>query len=99
MPGYQPRPLRLRETAVAAPALHASLLWTGDQPRPLCLRKAAVAVQPKAMGRSQRPSRAHSAYAKWPLPACHLWQRPRAEAWLAQGQANRVWRAARGLSL
>ena len=80
MPGYQPRPLRLRETAVAAPALHTLLRWTGTQPRPLCLCRTTVAVQPKAIRRSQGLGRVLSAYAKWPLPTCHPRQHPRAAA-------------------
>ena len=84
---YQPRLLRLRETAVAVLTCTPILMdWILAAPVLLTQNSRCYSIQ--RMGTSQRPSRAHSAYAKWPLPACNVWQRPRAVAWLAQGQTS-----------
>ena len=72
MPGYQPRPLRLRETAVAALTLHPSCYGLETSRARSAYAKRPLLSRPKQRGRSQGPGRALSAYAKWPLPACNL---------------------------
>ena len=95
---YQPRLLRLRETAVAVLTCTPIVMdWILAAPVLLTQNSRCYSIQ--TMGTSQRPSRAHSACAKWPLPACNVWQRPRAVAWLAQGQTNFARCAATGPSL
>ena len=95
---YQPRLLRLRETAVAVLTCTPIVMdWILAAPVLLTQNSRCYSIQ--TMGTSQRPSRAHSAYAKWPLPVCNVWQRPRAEAWLVQGQTNFARYAATGPSL
>ena len=93
MPKYQPRPLRLRETAVAALAWHTHCYGL-EMAAPVLLTQNSRCYSIQTMGTSQRSRRAHSAFAKWPLPVCNVWQRPRAEARLVQGLAHFARRAA-----
>ena len=95
---YQPRLLRLRETAVAVLACIPIVMeWILAAPVLLTQNSRCYSIQ--TMGSSQRPSRAYSACAKWPLPACNVWQHLRVVAWLAQGQTSFARCAATGPSL